>query len=114
MVQCTNITFQEVLFLKYAIVHREPAQCIQQEHGFGDNTLANWGQFCRQTMLVYMEGCSKKIGCPNKTVEIDESKFGERKNGRGHPVKGQREFGGVERDSGKTFLVPVPDRSTET
>jgi hypothetical protein len=26
-------------------------------------------------MLVYMEGCSEKIGGPNKTIEIDESLF---------------------------------------
>jgi hypothetical protein len=38
---------------------------------------------------MYMEGYSVKIGSPNKTLEIDESKFGERKYGRGHPVKGQ-------------------------
>ena len=65
-------------------------------------------------MLVFMEGCSEKIGGPNKTVEIDESKFGKRKYGRGHPVKGQWVFGGVERESGKTFLVTVPDRTAET
>jgi transposase-like protein len=65
-------------------------------------------------MLVYMESCSEKIGGPNKTVEIDESKFGKRKYGRGHPVKGQWVFGGVERESGKTFLVPVPDRTADT
>jgi transposase-like protein len=61
-----------------------------------------------------MEGCSEKIGGPNKTAEIDESKFGKRKYNRGHPVKGQWVFGGVERESGKTFLVPVPDRTAET
>jgi transposase-like protein len=65
-------------------------------------------------MLVYLEGCSEKIGCPNKTVEIDESKFGRRKYHRGHPVKGQWVFDGVERESGKTFLVPVPDRTADT
>ena len=59
-------------------------------------------------MLVYMEGCSETIGGPNKTVEIDESKYGGRKYGRRHPDKGQWMFGGVERESGKTFLVPVP------
>jgi hypothetical protein len=63
-------------------------------------------------MLMYMEGCSEKIGDPNKTAEIDESKFGEHKNVRGHPVKRQWVFGDVERESGKTFLVP--DRSAET
>jgi hypothetical protein len=62
--------------------------------------------FCRETMLVFLEGCSVKIGGPNKTVEIDESKFGQCKYHRGHSVKGQWVFGGVERESGATFLVP--------
>jgi transposase-like protein len=61
-----------------------------------------------------MEDCSEKIGGPIKTVEIDESKFGERKYGRVHPVKEQWAFGGVERESGKTFRVPVPDRTADT
>jgi transposase-like protein len=65
-------------------------------------------------MLVYLEGCSEKIGGPKKTVEIDESKFGRRKYHRGNPVKGQWVFGGVERESGGTFLAPVPDRSADT
>ena len=60
-----------------------------------------------------MEGCSKKIGGPNKTVGIDKSKFGKRKYNRGHPVNGQWVFGGVERESGKKFLVPVPDRTAD-
>jgi hypothetical protein len=29
-------------------------------------------------MLVYLEGSSEKIGDPNKTVEIYESKFGQK------------------------------------
>jgi transposase-like protein len=65
-------------------------------------------------MLLYMESCSEKINGPNKTVKIDKSKFGKRKYGRGHPVKGQWVFGGVERKSGRTFLVPVPDRTADT
>jgi transposase-like protein len=65
-------------------------------------------------MFLFLEGCSVKIGGPNKTVEIDESKFGKRKYHRVHPVKGQWVFGGVERDTGNTFLVPVKDRTTDT
>jgi len=110
----TNLTFQEVMFLTYDIVRREPASLIKNEHCFSSTTISDWGQFCRETMLVFMEGCSEKIGGPNKTVKIDESKFAKRKYGRGHPVKGQWVFGGVERESGKTFLVPVPDRTAET
>jgi hypothetical protein len=61
-----------------------------------------------------MEGCSEKIGGPNKTVEIDKSKFRKRKYNRGHLVKGQWVFGGVEHESRKKFLVHVPDRTAET
>jgi hypothetical protein len=61
-----------------------------------------------------MFGCSEKIGGRNKTVEIEKSKFGRRKYHRGHAVKGECVFGGVKLDSGKTFLVPVPDRTADT
>jgi hypothetical protein len=102
--QQSNLTFQEVLYLAYDILHRKPANYIQYEHHFSDHNIANWEMFCRETMLVYLEGSSQKIGGPNKTVEIDESKFGQRKYYRGHPVKGQWMFGGVECESGRTFL----------
>jgi transposase-like protein len=70
--------------------------------------------FCRESMFLFLECCSVKIGGPKKTVEIDESKFGKRMYHRGHPVKGQWVFGGVERETGNTFLVPVKDRTTDT
>jgi transposase-like protein len=54
------------------------------------------------------------IGGVGKVVEVDESKFGRRKYHRGRYVKGQWVFGGVESGSGRTFLVTVNDRSTET
>ena len=63
---------------------------------------------------MFMAGCSEKLGGPNNIVEVAESKFGRRKYHRGHPVKGQWVFGGVERQSGRTFLVPVPDRTADT
>jgi len=70
--------------------------------------------FCRETMMVFMEGCSQKIGGPNNTIEIDERKFSRQKYDRGHPIKGQWVFGGVEQGSGRTFIVPVLDRTANT
>ena len=65
-------------------------------------------------MLVFMAGCSEKLGGPNKIVEVDESNICRRKYHRGHPVKGQWVFGGVQRESGRTCLVPVRDRTADT
>ena len=72
----------------YDIVRRVPAHTIQQEHHFGPATISDWAKLCRAVMLDYALGNSQKIGCPNKTVEIDESKFGRREYNRGHKVKG--------------------------
>ena len=65
-------------------------------------------------VLVYVQGYSRKIAGHNKSVEIDESKFGRRKYHRGHAVEGQWVFGGVEREFRKTFLSPVRDRPADT
>ena len=87
--QQSNLTFREILLVMYDIVRRKPARRIRQEYCLSSSTVADWGMFCRETMLVFMEGCLGKNGGSNKTVEIDESKFGRRKYHRGHPVKGQ-------------------------
>jgi hypothetical protein len=47
-------------------------------------------------------------------VEIDESKFFHRKYNRGRWREGTWVFGGVERGSGKCFLVEVEDRRAES
>ena len=108
--QQSNLTLMEVMFLTYDIVRRVPAHAIQREHHYSSTTVAGWGRYCKEAMLEYVKGCSQRIGGPNKTVEIDESKFGRRKHGSGE----QWVFGGVERESGKIFLVPVQDRTANT
>ena len=49
-----------------------------------------------------------------KVVEIDESKFFHRKYNVGHWRAGHWVFGRVERESGRCFLVEVPNRRRET
>lgn len=58
----------------------------------------------------YIENSSANIGQlggVGRTVEIDESKFGHRKNYRGRLVEGCWVFGGIERESGNVFLEVV-------
>ena len=55
------------------------------------------------------------LGGRAKTVEIDESMFGnKRKYNRGRVSEGQRVFGMVERDTGRSLVFRIPDRRRET
>lgn len=73
-------------------------------------TCIDWSSYCREICLRAFIENPCKIGGPNKTVEIDESKFGRRKYYRGHHVDGCWVFGGLERESGKVFLEIVEKR----
>ena len=55
-----------------------------------------------------------KLGGPNTTVEIDESVFTRRKNGVGLVLPQQWVFGGLCRETGDYFMVPIPNRSMKT
>ena len=55
-----------------------------------------------------------EIGGIDVVVEIDETKFFHRKYHRGLWREGHWVFGGIERGSGRCFLVEVPDRTRET
>jgi hypothetical protein len=86
--QQSRLAFQEVMFLIYDILRCEPVSRIQREHNFSRTIISDWRQFCRETMVAYVQASSQKIGGPNKIVEIDESKFSRRKYNRGTPLRG--------------------------
>jgi len=54
------------------------------------------------------------IGGIGQVIEIDEYKFGRRKYNREHRVDGQWIFGGVQRETGSCFLIPVEKRDKDT
>lgn len=73
--QLSNLTLMEIILITY-ILRRDPAHQIEKELGLSDHTVADWGLFCRETMLEFLEGSFEKIGGPNKIVKIDGSKIG--------------------------------------
>ena len=54
------------------------------------------------------------IGGPGIEVEIDESKFGCRKYNQGRWQEGHWGLGGIERGSGRSFMVEVPQCNAAT
>jgi transposase-like protein len=79
-------------------------------------TICDYKRYCRELCLqvVVDEITNTPIGGPNKTVEIDESKFGKSKCGVGRRIEGQWIFGGICRETKDFFLVAVPKRDRET
>jgi len=110
----SKLTLLEVMLLTHDIMEKRLSKDIQKEFQMDGHTACDWTRFCREVVLDFIENKSEMIGGVGKEVEIDESKFGKRKYHRGHFVKGQWVFGGVERGTGRTFLVAVHDRSAET
>ena len=77
-------------------------------------SVGRWSLAFREIVFDYFLSNPEPIGGVGSIVEIDESKFGRRKYHRGHHVEGQWVFGGIDRQTGKVFLVPVEKREQET
>ena len=78
-------------------------------------TVCDYKRYCGEICVnIVLDESQQFIGGPGKIVEIDESKFGKRKNHIGHDIDGQWVFGGICRQDWKCFLVTVPNREKET
>ena len=94
---------------------RKELKTISQDTGLAPHSTVDWSSFCRQVCIDAVTTDFQPIGGVGKIVEIDESLFGKLKYGRGERKnRGQWVFGGVERDTGNCFLVPVETRNAAT
>ena len=110
----SKMTMVEVLLLTSDIIRKVPSSMIETDYSLQSEARSNWYKLRRDMIVWHVEFMSEKIGGEGKVIEIDKSKFGKRKYGRGYNVRGQWVLGGVERGRGKTFLVPVAERSADT
>lgn len=111
-----KLSISDCVNLVAVLLHLKPPRqdYIMKNIGVASHTAVDWYSFCRE---VFYEDCivkSEKLGGPGVVVEIDEAKFGKRKYNRGRRVEGQWVFGGVQRESTKSFLVPVETRDART
>jgi hypothetical protein len=87
---------------------------ISELMGLSRKAIGRYSRIMRDLIFDKMINRFEPIGGNGKIVEIDESKFGKRKYHKGHRVEGQWVFGGIERESGKCFMVPVDKRDRKT
>ncbi|XP_071576882.1 uncharacterized protein [Temnothorax nylanderi] len=102
-------------FIAYFLyIHPPRHTFLRQELQITDHTIVDWTNFCRELLMQWVTDHQQQIGGRGIIVEIDEAKLGRRKHNKGRIVEGQWVFGGIERDSHKFFIVPVPNRSSHT
>ena len=77
-------------------------------------TAVDWYNFVRDVCAEYFQQHPMTIGGPGIEVEIDESKFGRREYNRGRWQEGHWVFRGVERITGRAFMVEVGQRDAAT
>lgn len=116
----SHLTLHQITILMYCFSHDFPQNKTMIETDIARaDTVMEWFNFCREDISRFLENHATGIGGFDefgqpKVVEIDESKYFHRKYHRGAFRDGHWVFGGVERESGKCFLVEVPDRSAAT
>ena len=132
----TRLSIQKSLFVTYCFVHklnvkdsmRETSILFKESNDIecpvGDNrqmvhtsskTISSYNKMCRDICFsIVMDESNASIGGQGLTVEIDESKFGKRKNNKGRVIDGQWIFGGICRETKEMFLVSVAKRDKLT
>lgn len=116
----SHLTLKQLIIIMYCWARDMPQREILHEADVrSPNTLVDWCNFIREECAVWLENHPDEIGGIDEqglpiVVEIDESKYFHRKYHRGQWRDGHWVFGGIERGSGKCFLVEVPDRTAAT
>ncbi|KFD51372.1 hypothetical protein M513_07777 [Trichuris suis] len=86
-----------------------------KELGLSTNCSVSWKRLLREVAAESLLSNPLVIGGPNCTVEVDETLYAKSKFHRGRRYPKQWVvFGGVCRETGESFLVPVANRSSRT
>lgn len=84
---------------------------LVKEMQISAHTVVDWSSFCREVCINWAERNSSVLGGPNCIVEVYETKIDKQKYERGPEVEEEWVLGGIEKDTGNCFFVPVPDRT---
>ncbi|XP_023221804.1 uncharacterized protein LOC111623467 [Centruroides sculpturatus] len=102
-------------FIHTLLIFPPPRQTLlQQQLGLSPNTVVDWLSFYREVLIHDAASMSEKLGGKDRVVEISEAKFGKPKVNTRRIITGEWIFVGIERESRRTFFVPVESGDGET
>ena len=114
----------QILTILYSFSRSETVTQAHELAGCSLRHASQWYIFIQEVIEEYVLGMPNSlVGGLGVIVQIDETKFGKRKNNCGHHVEGNWVFGGCEYRfnestgywyAGKTFAVVVQQRDRET
>ena len=112
---------EQTLIVTYCWCYNMRQYDARREAEIGSSgTPVDWYAFCRTLCELWLQANPMVVGGLDQnggriTVEIDESMFFKAKYNRGRALgHGRWVFGGIERETGRCFMVEVPDRSAAT
>lgn len=111
------LRIQQILTLIFIWCCDDLQQRMAREAGVSKHAAIYWCDLFRNQCTLWLDNHYEGIGGTDDNgeaiiVEIGECKFFDQKYQRGQHKKELWVFGGIERESGKCFLVQVPDRTT--
>ncbi|XP_068210958.1 uncharacterized protein [Palaemon carinicauda] len=95
-----------ILLVNYWLYKHCDTQFLMENLGLSPNTIIEYKSLCSEVTEYVMDN-QEPIGGPGITVEIDESLLWQPKYSREPPLSDTRVFGGIERVSKTSFLVPI-------
>lgn len=111
----TRLKCHEIMNLALLWLNKVQPEAAIGLTGHARQTVFDFYKHFRTLVASSLDEEDQMIGGPGILVQIDESKFGKRKNNRGHHVEGVWILGGVEQtEERKLFLTKVRTRDAAT
>jgi transposase-like protein len=106
----SRIAVNDCLLLGYLWITGASLSTALAMSGHSKPTIVDYFGFFRQLVTSTLDPEDTLVGGPNIVVQVDESKFGKRKNNRGSHREGAWVIGGIEQTEEKKFFLEVVDK----
>lgn len=110
---CKLPPWKVLLYVNHFLTDLWSHKVIMENLNISLTTSIDWRSFCSEVCIHWLDNNQEQIGGPGISVEIDETVLVRRKYRRGRLIRTIWLFGGIERETKKTFLIPLSSECGE-